>query len=306
MVTAFAPASVGNITVGFDVLGMAIANPGDEVTVQFNDRKEVRIVEITGDGGKLPLAAEKNTATVAIISLLQHLGSEQGMDVTIHKKMPFGSGLGSSSASAVAGAYAANELLGAPFTKNELITFALDGEAIASGGRHADNVAPCMLGGITLIRGYNPLDIITLPVPDNLHCSVIYPEIEILTKAAREILPKEVPMKDAISQIGNIAGFVSALYQNDLALLSRCMSDTLAEPYRATLLPDFEKVRNAALYGGALSFGISGSGPSMFAFSDSAAKAGQVGELMKKALDRQGVGNMVFVSKVNEKGVVII
>lgn len=306
MITAFAPATVSNLNCGFDVLGFAIQKPGDEVTVSFNELGKVRIVDIQGDGGKLPMDATKNTATKAIISLLAHIGSEQGIDVSIHKKMPFGSGLGSSAASAVAGVVAANELLGKPLTKMELIPFALEGEFIASGSRHGDNAIPSLLGGITLIRSYTPLDVIQLPIPTNLHCTVIHPDVEILTKEARDILPKEVSLKDAIIQTGNIAGLTAALYQSDLALLGRSMVDKFAEPYRSTLIPEYQKVKSAALYGGALAFGISGSGPSMFAFSDSATKAQQIGVLMQKAVARKNITSTVYVSKVNKKGAVIL
>lgn len=302
MVTAYAPASVANVSCGFDVLGLAVDAPGDEVSVQFNEINEVRIVEITGDEGKLPYEVELNTASKAVVSLVNHLQYERGIDIIIHKKMPFGSGLGSSAASAVAAAVAANHLIGLPLTKKELMEFAIDGEAVASGARHADNVAPCLFGGITLIRGYNPIDMIELPVPDSLYCTIIHPHVEILTKEAREILPKQVAMKTAITQTGNIAGFIAGLYQNDLSLLSRSMIDVMIEPYRSQLIPEFKSVRNAALYGGALSFGISGSGPSMFAFSDSSSKADQIAVLMEKSLTTKSIGCKVFVSKINKQG----
>ncbi|MEZ4884489.1 MAG: homoserine kinase [Chitinophagales bacterium] len=302
MVTAYAPASIANVSCGFDVLGLAVDAPGDEVSVQFNEIGEVRIVEITGDEGKLPFEVELNTASKAVLSLVQHLNYEKGIDIIIHKKMPFGSGLGSSAASAVAAVVAANHLIGMPLTKKELLDFAIDGEAVASGARHADNVAPCLLGGVVLIRSYAPIDIIELPVPDSLYCTVVHPHVEILTKAAREILPKEVSMKTAITQTGNLGGFIAGLYQNDLALLGRSMVDVLAEPYRSSLIPGFQSVRNAAMYAGAFAFGISGSGPSMFAFSDNESKAHQVGDLMAKTLTNKGIDCKVFISKINQKG----
>ncbi|MGB0929903.1 MAG: homoserine kinase [Chitinophagales bacterium] len=302
MVTAYAPASIANVSCGFDVLGLAVDAPGDEVSVQFNDIGEVRIVEITGDDGKLPFEVEKNTASKAVLSLVNHLQYKKGIDIIIHKKMPFGSGLGSSAASAVAAVVAANHLMGMPLTKKELVDFAIDGEAVASGAHHADNVAPCLLGGIVLIRAYNPLDIIELPVPENLYTTVVHPHVEILTKEARGILPKEVSMKAAITQTGNLAGFIAGLYQDDLALLGRSMVDILAEPYRSSLIPEFQNVRNAAMYAGAFAFGISGSGPSMFAFSDNASKAEQVADLMEKTLTTKGIDCKVYVSKINKKG----
>lgn len=306
MVTAYAPASIANVSCGFDVLGLAVDAPGDEVSVQFNDIGEVRIVEITGDEGKLPFEVEMNTASKAVLSLVNHLNFERGIDIIIHKKMPFGSGLGSSAASAVAAAVAANHLIGMPLTKKELLDFAIDGEAVASGARHADNVAPCLLGGVVLIRSYSPIDIIELPVPESLYVTVVHPHVEILTKVARDILPKEVTMKTAITQTGNLGGFIAGLYQDDLALLGRSMVDVLAEPYRSSLIPEFRSVRNAAMYAGAFAFGISGSGPSMFAFSDSSSKAEQIGELMKKSLTTKGIGCKRYISKINKKGASVL
>ncbi len=307
MITAFAPATVANLNCGFDVLGLAIDKPGDEVSVAFNDLGAVRIVEIEGDGGKLPYEVARNTAGIAVHSLWKHLQMEKGVDIVIRKKMPFGSGLGSSAASAVAAAVAANALFGNPLTKRELLDFAIDGEAVASGARHADNVAPSLLGGIVLLRSYQPqIDLLQLPVPNNLYCTVIYPKVEILTKEARNILPEKIPLKDAIQQTGNLAGCVAALYQNDLALLGRSLVDVLAEPYRAPLIPEFQRVRQAALYGGALAFGISGSGPSMFALSDGAAKSAQIAGLMEKTLNNKQIDCQIFNSKVNVEGAKVI
>lgn len=306
MITAFAPGSVGNVSCGFDVLGMAIHQPGDEVSVSFNEIGEVRIVKITGDGGKLPTEASKNTGGVAVISLLKHLGEKRGIDIEIHKKMPLGSGLGSSAASAVAGVVAANALLDNPLTRRDLLPFAMDGEAIATGAYHADNVAPSLLGGIVLIRSYEPLEIIELPVPSHLYYAVIHPDVKILTKDARAVMPKEVPMQTAVTQMGQLAGFVAGLYQNDLPLIGRSMTDILAEPYRSTLIPAFKQVKNAAMYGGALSFGISGSGPSMFAFADSLVRAKQIAVLMQKALIHKQIASEVYTGRVNVKGAVVI
>lgn len=306
MVTAFAPASVSNINCGFDVLGLAIAKPGDEVSAAFNGTNKLQITAIYGDDGKLPYDVNKNTASVAVQHLSEHLGEKRGIDLIIHKKMPFGSGLGSSAASAVAAVVAANALLGNPLTKMELLPFAMEGEAMASGGYHADNVAPSLLGGFTLIRGYSPMDIVQLPVPDNLFCTVVHPHVEVLTKEARAILPTNIPLKNAIVQTGNIAGFVAALYTNDLSLLSRCMNDLFATPYRSALIPAFNKVKNAALYGGALAFGISGSGPSLFAFSSGSTKAKQIGDLMQRTFYKENIENSLYLSKVNTQGAAVL
>lgn len=306
MITAFAPASVANLNCGFDSLGLALEQPGDKVSAAFNTLNTVRIVEITGDGGKLPLDAAANTGGVAVIALLKALGSHQGIDLQVHKNMPLGSGLGSSAASAVAAAVAANALLGNPFSKAQLFPFVLAGEAVASGSAHGDNVFPSLLGGIVLIRGYNPLDVIQLPVPKGLHIVVVHPDVEILTKDARNILPKQIPLENGIQQAANLAGLVAGLYSNDLGLIGRSLHDVFAEPYRAPLIPHFDKVRQAAMYGGALGFGISGSGPSMFALCDSQIRAKQVAELIHKALNGKGISFETYVSKINTEGAKII
>ncbi len=304
MKTAFAPASVSNLNCGFDILGLAIDRPGDEITVAFNEEKVIRIVSIKGDNGKLPYATEKNTAGVAVQSLFQHLGEKRGVDISIHKKMPFGSGLGSSAASAVGAVLAANALLDNPLSKKELIPFAIDGEVIASGSRHGDNIVPSLLGGFVLVRSEH--DIVELPVPKSMYCTVVHPKVEILTKTARDILPKEVIMSDAIHQSANMGSFVAALYQDDMELLARSMEDYLATPYRKSLMPEFDRVKKAAQYGGAVAFGISGAGPSMFALVIGQSRATQVGELMQKALSSKDIDSTLFVSKVNEQGARIL
>ena len=197
-VRVFAPATVANVACGFDVLGFAINAPGDEVVARHSEKPGLRITKITGDDGKLPKIPEKNTAGVAALDLLRHLGmSDRGIELEIHKKMPFGSGLGSSAASAVAGVYAVNKLIGEPLAKQQLLPFAMQGEASADGAWHADNVGPSLLGGIVFVRSNQELDIAQLPVPENLWAAVVHPDIEILTKVAREILPTNIPMVNA-------------------------------------------------------------------------------------------------------------
>lgn len=304
--TAFAPATVANLNCGFDVLGMAIDRPGDEVTVSFNDTGSLRVVQITGDGGKLPYDTDKNTAAVAIRALCDHLGERRGIDVSVAKQMPLGSGMGSSAASAVAGVVAANALLGEQLNKYDLLPFVLKGEEAATGTAHGDNVFPSLLGGIVLIRSYEPLDVISLPVPTHLYCALLHPDIEILTKQARSILPATIPLKTAIAQTGNIAAFVAGLYAQDLALMGRSMTDLFAEPYRAPLIAEFGRVRAAAQYGGALAFGISGSGPAMFALCDSAVRAQQVGDLMLRTLRNRQISAELYVSRINKQGAKVI
>jgi homoserine kinase len=305
-VTAFAPATVANLNCGFDVLGMALEMPGDEVNVAFNETDTLQVVKITGDNGKLPYDIDKNTAAVAIKALCEHLGEKRGMDIAVTKKMPLGSGMGSSAASAVAGVFAANELLGNRLSKRELMPFVLKGEEAATGSAHGDNVFPSLLGGIVLIRSYSPLDVVALPVPSHLYCALLHPDVEILTKQARGILPQAIALKTAIAQTGNIAAFVAGLYEKDLALVGRSMTDLFAEPYRAPLIPEFERVRNAALYGGALAFGISGSGPAMFALCDSSIRAQQVGELMQRGLVSKNIACELYISRINKKGAMIL
>ncbi|MCB0626693.1 MAG: homoserine kinase, partial [Saprospiraceae bacterium] len=217
----FAPASVANIACGYDVLGFALEGPGDEIVVRFSGEKGLRITQITGAQGKLPYEVERNTAGFAAQKLLEHLGeTDRGIDMEIHKKMPFGSGLGSSAASAAAAVMAINELLKRPLEKRELLPFAVLGEQVADGAYHADNVAPALLGGIVLVRDNEELDVHRLPVPRGLHAAVVHPDVKILTKDARQVLSPQVSLQQMIQQTGNIAGLVVGLYQSDLDLIA--------------------------------------------------------------------------------------
>ena len=303
-VRVFAPATVANVACGYDVLGFAIDAPGDEVVVRHAEEPGLVITKITGDEGKLPLEVEENTAGVAALDLLKHLGMlDRGIEMEIHKKMPFGSGLGSSAASAVAGAYAVNKLIGEPLTKKQLLPFAMSGEASADGAWHADNVGPCLLGGIVFIRDNRELDIAQLPVPKNLWAAVVHPDIEILTKVAREILPKEIPLENATQQIGNLGGLICGLIQEDYGMISRSVHDVIAEPQRQRLIPEFYKAKRAAMASGALGFSISGAGPSVFALCEGEEVAKRAGEGIVKVFDEVELGNQLYVSKVNMDGV---
>jgi len=305
-VRVFAPATVANLGCGFDVMGLAIDEPGDELVLAFNDRKKLVIKEISGDEGKLSYDPKKNTSTVAIQSMLDELKSKQGFDIVLKKKMPLGSGLGSSAASSVAGVFAANILLKKPFSKTELVRFAMQGEKVASGAAHADNVAPCMLGGIILIRSYHPLDIVQLPAPKNLYLIVVHPHVEVLTKDARAVLKKNVPMDVAIQQWGNTAALTAGLFRNDLKLVGRSVEDHVAEPYRAVLIPHFEKVKKAAFENGAIACSISGSGPSIFAMCDGKSKTKKIAEAMRKIFSHNKIKSEGYISAVNKSGVKII
>lgn len=301
-IKVFAPATVANVSCGFDVLGFAVNNPGDEIVLQKRETKGLKIKEITGDEGKLPIEIENNTAGIAIQKFCENIGYEKGIDIYLHKKMPLGSGLGSSAASAVAGVFAANELLGKPLPVNELVKFAMEGERLACGSAHADNVAPSLMGGFVLIRSYDPLDIVKIPTPVNLYATIIHPQIEIKTKDARDLLRKQIYLRDAVIQWGNIAGLIAGLMQSDYDLIGRSMQDVIIEPIRSILIPGFGQAKAAALNAGALGFGISGSGPSLFALSKEAAIAENVGEQMKNVFQTLNVENQVYVSKINHQG----
>jgi homoserine kinase len=306
-IRVFAPATVANVACGYDVLGFAIDAPGDEILVRHSDKPGLRITAITGDNGKLPLEVMKNTAGVSAMDLLKHLGmTDRGIEMEIHKKMPFGSGLGSSAASAVAGAYAVNKLIGEPLSKKQLLPFAMTGEASADGAWHADNVAPCLLGGIVFIRSNQELDIAQLPVPKDLWAAVVHPDIEILTKVAREILPKEIPLENATQQIGNLGGLICGLIQEDYGLISRSIHDVIAEPRRQKLIPEFYKAKRAAMSAGALGFSISGAGPSVFALCEGEEIALKVGAAVAKVFRALPLECQAYVSKINPRGVHVI
>jgi homoserine kinase len=300
----FAPASVGNVGVGFDCLGFALEKPGDEIIAKFSSEKGLRITKITGKKGKkIPFEIEKNTAGYAAYKVLEHLGeTERGIDIEIHKKMPLGSGLGSSAASAVAGAMAVNELLKRPLEKKELLPFALMGEELASGGRHADNVAPSLLGGLRLIRDNDTLDQHRIPVPSGIFASVIYPHVEILTRDARGILSPTVPLKKMVQQSANLSSFVLGMFNSDIDLIGRSLQDVVIEPQRAQLIPHFYDVKEAALKAGALGCSISGSGPSIFALSANSLIAENVGEAMKKVYSDAKIEYQLFLSPINHEG----
>jgi homoserine kinase len=301
-IKVFAPASVANVACGFDVLGFAVSAPGDEIILRKNSNGKLRILSIEGDDGKLPLEIEKNSATAVIKNILAHLGNSQGIDISLFKKMPLGSGLGSSAASSVAGAFAVNELLGRPLSARELLPFAMEGERIACGTAHADNVAPSLLGGFILIRSYEPLDVIKLPSLKNLFAAVIHPQIEIKTKDARGILKKEITLRDAVRQWGNVGGFVAALYSADYDLLGRSMIDHIVEPARSILLPGYDQVKESAMAAGALGCGISGSGPSLFALCRGEDIARKAGIAMAEVFEDLKIESEIYVSEINQKG----
>lgn len=306
-IRVYAPATVANVACGFDIFGFAVDHPGDEVVLSKRSEPGIQIIEITGDQGRLPKEVEKNTAGIAIQKYLAFIGrSDQGFNVSLHKDMPLGSGLGSSAASAVAGVFAANELMGRPLTQKELLPFAMEGERVACGSAHADNVGPSLLGGFVIIRSYDPLDIIQVPTPTDLFVSIVHPQIEVNTKDARGILDKEISLGTAITQMGNVAGLVAGLLLPDYELIGRSLVDVIIEPSRAILIPQFAEVKLAALSSGALGCSISGSGPSLFAMSRSKHTAELVAKAMSDAFAIVGIGSESYVSQINQSGPVIL
>jgi len=306
-IKVFAPATISNVGCGFDTIGFAINEPGDIVKLKLRNDGKVRIYKISGDGGVLPKGIDKNTATVSILEFLKKYEDRNlGVDVEIRKKMPIGSGLGSSAASAVAGVYGLNKLLNNPFSEAEILDFAVKGESIASGAIHADNVAPCLLGGFILIRDYNPLDLIKLPIPKNLFCAVIYPHLVIETKKARKLIKKHIPIQSARKHFGNIGSLVSALYTNNINLLSKTIYDEISEPPRSKLITGFSDIKNAAMRSGAYGCSISGSGPSIFAFAKSRISANKIAIAMNSIAKINGMNSSMYVSKINTIGPKII
>lgn len=305
-ITVFAPATVANVASGFDVLGFALDAPGDSVSLARVPGREIRVVSITGDGGKLPRDARKNTAAVAIAGFLDRIGHPFGVEIALEKKMPLSSGLGSSAASAVAAVYGANLLAGSPLAVRDLLPFTMEAERVACGSAHADNVAPALLGGFVLIRSYDPLDIVQLPVPRGLSCVVVHPHTELRTEDARRVLKKEIKLADAIRQWGNLAALVAALYNGDLRLLGRSLQDVVAEPARSFLIPGFASVKSAAMAAGALGCSISGSGPSVFALCATSEDSARVGDAMAEAFRKAGLACDPYLSAVNTKGPVVI
>lgn len=302
-IKVFAPATVANVVCGFDVLGFAVNEPGDEVVMRLVDEPGVRLLKITGDDGRLPLDAGKNTVSAVVQYYLKHINQEDvGVEIELHKKMPIGSGLGSSSASTVAGLFAINQLMGNLLTAKELVPFAMKGEELACGYGHADNVAPALMGGFVLVRSYEPLDLIALPTPENLFAAIVYPEVEVPTKDARQMIRSKVLLKDAVTQWGNVAGLVSGLFLNDIDLVGRSMKDVLVEPTRSILIPGFETLRELAMENGAVGFGISGSGPSVFALAKDEETARKITDAQQKYLSQLNINSNAYVSSVNAEG----
>lgn len=300
----FAPATVANLSCGFDVLGCCLDNVGDEMLIRKNDLQQVRITKITGQD--LPLEADKNVAGVAVKALLEKLDSDQGFDIEIYKKVKAGSGIGSSAASSAGAVYAVNKLLGEPFQLNDLICFAMEGERLASGNAHADNVAPALLGGFSLVKSYAPLEVLNLPTPPELRMVILHPLIEIKTRDSRAIIKQSVSLQKAISQWGNLGALVSALYTEDYDLLGRSLKDDIVEPIRSILIPFFDELKALSLKEGALGFGISGSGPSVYALCRGDKTAEKVRSAIQDFYSKSEIDFELHLSKINTQGVKVL
>ena len=300
----FSPASVANMSCGFDVLGFCLDTVGDEMIIRKIKTPGIKISKIIGQ--KLPLETKKNVAGVAAEAILDAYPSSFGFEIEIHKNINAGSGIGSSAASAAGAVFGINQLLEKPFSAHDLIQFAMEGEILASGSPHADNVAPVLLGGFTLVRSINPVDVIKLPFPSELKAIVLHPKIELKTMHAREILKKNVSLEKAVTQWGNLAAFISALYTEDFDLMSRSLVDEIVEPMRSLLIPEFEKLKKAAMEAGALGFGISGSGPSVYALAKGIQDANRIADAMRNNINKVGLDFEIHISTINNQGVKII
>ncbi|WP_310555639.1 homoserine kinase [Flavobacterium sp.] len=297
----FCPATIANLSCGFDVLGTCLENVGDEMIIRKSEQKGIRITKIVG--ANLPLETEKNVAGVAALALLSAIETEFGFEIEIYKNIKAGSGIGSSSASAAGAVFGINELLGKPFSRKELVEFAMQGEILASGSAHADNVAPCLLGGFTLIRNTNPLDIVRIESPSELFATIIHPKIELKTSDMRAVLTPMVSLKSAIIQWGNLGGLISGLHTSDYDLIGRSLQDEIVEPLRGKFIPNFNEIKTIAIENGALGSGISGSGPSIFALCRGIETAEKVGNAMKIVFKKTNIEFDIHVCKINSEGV---
>lgn len=302
-VKVHAPGTVANLVCGFDILGLCLNEPNDLMEVKLLHEK--KIIIHSADGYPLPLDPAQNTAGAPLIEMINEVEGDVGFEMIIHKKIKPGSGIGSSAASAAGAVVGANHLLGNIFSKEDLVRFAMFGEKVATGVKHADNIAPGIYGGITLIRSIFPLDIVSIPAPE-LYVTVVHPQIEVRTKDARQILRKEVLLKDAIKQWGNIAGLVTGFMKNDLDLIGRSLEDVIIEPVRSILIPGFDDVKKQCKEAGALGGGISGSGPSLFMLSKDQATALKVEEVMKDIYTSIGLEHHTHVTTINMEGVKVI
>ena len=300
----FSPATVANVSCGYDAMGFALDTLGDDMVFTKTANKTITITKI--EGAKLPYECHKNAASAVAKLLLDECQADFGLNIEIYKNFKPGSGLGSSAASASGAAFAVNELLGRPYSNLELVKFAMQGEIVACGSAIADNVAACLYGGFILVRSYEPLDIVSIPTPDELFATIIHPQIEIKTEDARAIVPKTIPVKTAIKQWANVGGLISGLYEKNYETIGNSLQDLVAEPYRKQLIPHFDDVKKVSLKAGALGFGISGSGPSMFTLNNGETTAIKVAKAMTSVYNGTGIAFNIHKSQIAKKGVRIV
>ena len=303
-IKVFSPATVANVACGFDVLGFCLDGIGDEMIIRKSKDKGVRIT--VSDGYDLPLDIDKNIAGVSAKALYEKANPDFGFELEIYKRIKPGSGIGSSAASAVGSVFGMNQLLGKPFNQNELIEFAMKGEALASAAEHADNIAPALLGGFTLVKNLNPLRILQIPSPEDLYAVIVHQQIEIKTSEARSVLPAQIKLRDATIQWANLGSLIHALHTNDYALIGECLEDVVAEPYRSKVIPAYGILKQAAKTAGSLGTSISGSGPSIFSLCQGIDIAKKISSAQKKVLNSTDVSFEVYISKINTKGVSIL
>ena len=303
-VRVFSPATVSNVACGFDILGFPLESVGDEMTVRKTQERGLKINNHSDFD--LPVDINQNVASVSALALIDVLKPDCGFEIDIIKKIKPGSGIGSSGASAAGCVFAINKLMGDPFTVADLIKFAMKGEIVSSVSEHADNIAPALLGGFVLVKGISPLEMIKIPSPSDLYCTVIHPQIELKTSYSRSILPNNVSLIDATKQIANFGSLIHSLHASDYDLIKTSLNDHLIEKHRSKLIPKFHEVKSAALNSGALGCSISGSGPSIFALSQGIDRAQAVEESMKKVYNGSEIEFSTYVSKINNKGVEII
>ncbi len=305
-VRAFAPATVANFVCGYDVLGFALNNCGDEVELSLNESNEITFELAEPNEFLSKLKPEQNVVYAMVKLFMEKQNITAGVHICLYKKMPLNSGMGSSSASSVAALVAVNALFGNPLTKQQLLPFAMEGERLACGNAHADNVAPALFGGIVLISSYQPLEIVQLNVPKNLYASIIHPHINVPTSDARKIIKEHILLKDAVVQWGNVGGLIAGLYTNDYALIGKSMQDVIIEPSRALLIPYFYEIKKIAMNAGALGIGISGSGPSVFALNNNQEVAETIATDIQKFLASRDIKSDQFVSDINLNGAITI
>ncbi len=300
----FSPATVANVSCGFDVLGFCLDSVGDEMVIRKTDKKGIHITKI--EGFDLPFESELNVAGVSALAMYNAIDVDFGFEIEIYKNIKPGSGIGSSAASAVGSVFGINELIGKPFNKTQLTEFAIKGEALASKCEHADNLAPALFGGFTLVKSISPLQILEIPSPDDLYATIVHPQIEIKTSESRAILPKQIALSDAITQWANFGSLIHALHTSDYDLIKNSLLDVIVEPHRSKLIPCFNKVKEAAINAGALGAGISGSGPSIFTLCKGIQNAKNVEDAIKSVYSKTGIEFDIHVSKINTEGVKIL